>query len=344
MNYTKSYIKDYPRPSLVREPFLLLNGMWDFRFDEENKGLEKKWNSGFEKEHDIKVPFSYLTVESQVNIQKRVDVIWYQRNYTNHSILNHLLHFEGSDDYTMIWVNGIYIGDHLGGYDRFSFDITHALNYDNNVIVVRVEDDFRTDKPRGKQRWKPENFGCWYHETTGIWKSVWIEYVDTFYVKNVVFKANLDQRLLTVDYEVNQMKEELKIEIQVEFNHQIISLVSQKMQRKTDQLTFSISTDDDQFKIKTWSSDQPNLYDVKVIIKDSFKTYDQVLSYFGVTKWKSINKGIYLNDHPVYLKMLLDQGYWPQSGLTPLSEEDIIKDIILTKEMGFNGIRKHQKN
>ena len=343
MNYTKSYIKDYPRPSLVRNSFLLLNGLWDFRFDEENSGLKSNWNQGFKKEYDIKVPFSYLTVESQINIQKRVDVIWYQRIFSKNSNLNHLLHLEGSDDYTMVWVNGIFIGDHRGGYDRISFDISHALKQEDNLIVIRVEDDFRTDKPRGKQRWKPENFGCWYHETTGIWKTVWIEFVDLFYLRNVLFTTNLDQRLLTVDYELNQLKHDLSIEIYVEFNHQEVSYIEQKITRQKDKITFSIQTEDDQFKIKTWSSDNPNLYDVKIIIKDKEKVYDQVLSYFGVTKWRSIQKGIYLNDQPTYLKMLLDQGYWPESGLTPSSEEDIIKDILLTKEMGFNGIRKHQK-
>jgi hypothetical protein len=343
MNYTKSYIKDYPRPSLVRNSFLLLNGIWDFRFDEKDSGLKSNWSHGFVKEYDIKVPFSYLTIKSQVNIQKRVDVIWYQRIYKKSSNLNHILHLEGSDDYTMIWINGIYIGDHEGGYDRISYDISHALNQDDNLIVIRVQDDFRTDKPRGKQRWKPENFGCWYHETTGIWKTVWMEFVDSFHIKNIQFMANLDQRLLTVDYELNQLKNDLSIEIYVEFNHQEVSYIEQKITRLKDKITFSIQTEEDQFKIKTWSSNHPNLYDVKIIIKDKEKVYDQVLSYFGVTKWRSIQKGIYLNDQPTYLKMLLDQGYWPESGLTPNSEEDIIKDILLTKEMGFNGIRKHQK-
>jgi len=343
MNFTKSYIKDYPRPSLVRDAFLLLNGKWDFRFDEENIGLKSNWSHGFEKEFEIKVPFSYLTVESQINIQKRVDVIWYQRKIQKKSNLNHILHLEGSDDYTMIFVNGIYIGDHLGGYDRISFDITHALKEDENLIVIRVEDNFRTDKPRGKQRWKPENFGCWYHETTGIWKTVWLEFVDAFYIKELQFKVNLDERLLTVDYELNQLKSDLNLEILVEFNGQHISSLEQKISRLKDKLIFSIQTDEDQFKIKTWSSESPNLYDVKVIVKDRGKPVDLVLSYFGVTKWKSVHRGIYLNDQPIYLKMLLDQGYWPDSGLTPRSEEDLIKDILLTKEMGFNGIRKHQK-
>lgn len=342
MTFTKSYIKDYPRPSLVRKSFELLNGVWDFRFDTLNQGILDKWYMGFTKEHDILVPFSYNSIASGINLEERKDVVWYQKKFTRNSTMNHILHIEGSDDYTMIYVNGVFIGENKGAYHRISFDITHALK-DENLIVIRVQDDFNCDKPRGKQRWKNENFGCWYHETTGIWKTVWLEYVDKIYLKKIRFIPKLDERMLNVEYELNQFQENLSIELKIEFNQQLISSSSSLIMRSSDRIVLSIKTDEDQFKISTWDVSHPNLYDVTIIIRDEHRTYDCVMSYFGVTKWTTKDKGIYLNDHQIYLKMILDQGYWHDTGLTPPSEEALIKDVLLIKEMGFNGVRKHQK-
>lgn len=342
MTFTKSYIKDYPRPSLVRKSFELLNGVWDFRFDTLNQGILDKWYLGFTKEHDIIVPYAYNSIASGINLDIRKDVVWYQKRFTKNSTKNHILHIEGSDDHTMIYVNGFYIGENKGAYHRISFDITHVLK-DENLIVIRVQDDFNCDKPRGKQRWKNENFGCWYHETTGIWKTVWLEYVDKIYLKKIRFIPRLDERMLIVEYDVNQFQPNLLIELKIEFNQQVITTTSSLIMRASDSLVLSIKTDEDQFKISTWDVNQPNLYDVTIIIKDEHKTYDYVMSYFGVTKWITKEKGIYLNDNQIYLKMILDQGYWHDTGLTPPSEEALIKDVLLIKEMGFNGVRKHQK-
>lgn len=343
MNYTKSYIKNYPRPSLVRNSFLLLDGEWKFKFDKDNKGLDELWFNGLMSNLNIQVPFAYSTEKSGIHESSRIDIVWYQKNISKINEKKHILHFEGADDHTMVWVNGIYIGDHIGGYDRFSFDITHALKFEENKIVVRVQDDFRTDKPRGKQRWKNENFGCWYHETTGIWKSVWLEYVNHTYIKDIVIKPDLDHLSTMIQIEINDFSPNLWIDIEIEFNDSLIQHVKKKILSKIESIEIPLLTEEDQFKIKTWSFDHPNLYDVFIRITENQLIIDEVASYFGIRKWQSINQGIYLNYQPVYLKMLLDQGYWEKSGLTPDGEDDLIKDILLTKEMGFNGIRKHQK-
>ncbi len=343
MKYTKSYIKNYPRPSLVRNSFLLLDGEWKFKFDKDNKGINDLWFNGLKSNLNIQVPFTYSTEKSGIHESSRIDIVWYQKNISKTNEKKHILHFEGADDYTMVWVNGIYIGEHIGGYDRFSFDITHALTFEENKIVVRVQDDFRTDKPRGKQRWKNENFGCWYHETTGIWKSVWLEYVNHTYIKDLVIKPNLDHLSTMIQIEISDFTPNLWVDIEIEFNDSLIQHVKKKILSKNESIEIPLLTEKDQFKVKTWSFDHPNLYDVFIRITDNHLIIDEVASYFGIRKWQSINQGIYLNYQPVYLKMLLDQGYWDKSGLTPDGEDDPIKDILLTKEMGFNGIRKHQK-
>ena len=158
---TKHYIKDYPRPQFVRPDWELLNGEWEFAFDDEDAGLKKGWSAGFEDQRKIIVPFSYETPASGIDDETAHQVVWYCRRLrlTPEEGKRLLLHFEGSDYSTGVWLNGVFLGQHDGGYTRFSYDLTQAAREGENILAVRVKDSFSTAQPRGKQRWKPENFG-----------------------------------------------------------------------------------------------------------------------------------------------------------------------------------------
>ncbi len=139
----KSYVKDYPRPQFFRSGYELLDGVWDFAFDDNNVGEKKKWHKGFEKQHDILVPFTYETKLSGIGDETEHNYIWYQKTIViDENYQDMLLHFEGSDYTTKVWVNGDFVGMHNGGYSRFSFDITNSLQPNENIIVVKVEDFF----------------------------------------------------------------------------------------------------------------------------------------------------------------------------------------------------------
>ena len=171
------YIKNYPRPQLVRPAWTDLNGTWKFQFDDHDKGETEKWYETFpEKTLQIEVPFTYETKRSGVEDTAHHAQVWYSRSVElteeNRKGKKTLIHFEGSDFLTKLWVNGTYVGCHRGGYARFTFDITRYLHTGANDLTVKVEDSCSIEQPRGKQRWVPENFGCWYVQTTGIWKTV----------------------------------------------------------------------------------------------------------------------------------------------------------------------------
>ena len=171
------YKKDYPRPQLVRDNWTSLNGMWDFCFDDEDRGERGGWYQIWpvNQVQTIEVPFTYETKRSGIGDERAHGQVWYRRSIEADAAQlsegKHLwLHFEGSDFHTKVWVNGQYVGDHRGGYARFSFDITRFVKAKENEIVVKVEDSFDPQQPRGKQRWVKDSFGCWYVQTTGIWK------------------------------------------------------------------------------------------------------------------------------------------------------------------------------
>ena len=173
MHHVSYYKKGYPRPQQFRADYEILNGKWNFAFDENN---DKDYSGGVSGQLEINVPFVYQTEASGINVQKRVDCVWYSREVVldaKQVAGDVLLHFEGSDYKTEVWVNGKRAGEDKGAYHRLTFDVTPFVQEGKNVVAVKVTDDYDVEKPRGKQRWKDENFGCWYVDTTGIYKTGW---------------------------------------------------------------------------------------------------------------------------------------------------------------------------
>ncbi|MFD0675558.1 MULTISPECIES: glycoside hydrolase family 2 protein [unclassified Paenibacillus] len=345
----KAVRQEYPRPQFVRADWMNLNGEWDFRFDDGNLGEQQQWFNGATMDRTIIVPFSYESKASGIGEEAHHSNVWYQKKVTlpeRYKDKRAVLHFQAADYRTKVWVNGRFIGRHEGGYAAFSFDVTQALDdYANEqTIVVKIEDSLSCFQPRGKQRWKDENYGCWYTQTTGIWQTVWLEFVNVTSIGDVRITPDIDTRSVHFQYRINgSAGPRLRVETAITFQGKPVKHVSAVVDRETVSLSLDITSDIHEWRVMLWQPGQPNLYDVEFVLYDGDKPVDRVTSYFGMRKISIENGFIYLNNRPLYQRLLLDQGYWPESLLTPPSEEAIIEDIDKTLEMGFNGVRKHQK-
>jgi beta-galactosidase/beta-glucuronidase len=351
MTDSHKYIKDYPRPQWVRDEWQLLNGGWDFCFDDAFEGERKKWFNTLEgAKTTIQVPFTYETKASGIGETTFHPCVWYERHVaipTQPENKRVILHFQAVDYLAKVWVNGIYVGSHEGGYAAFSFDITDAVKPGgDNRITVRVEDSNSTMQPRGKQRWIDKNFGCWYVQTTGIWQSVWLEYVNALHVKRAKITPRLEDCAVTFDYELaNTVRsfEGLTLQTIIRFKGGLIHSTETTVDRAFLKVDISVLNDAGEWKVHTWQPDTPNLYDAEVILKKDGQPVDTVYTYFGMRRIVIKGSNILLNTWTIYQRLLLDQGYWEDTHLTPPSEEAIIEDIEKTLALGFNGVRKHQK-
>lgn len=329
---------EYPRPQFVREQWLNLNGEWEFSFD--TAVYDRK----------IIVPFAHQTEKSGVNIQDFHDVVWYRKRFDLPEEMEDsriLLHF-GAVDYSCdVWVNDIHMMHHEGGHVSFEVEITSAVRSGNNEIVVKAEDHSDDlEMPRGKQYWEEKSSGIFYTRTTGIWQTVWIEAVPQTYLKNVFMTPDLDNKSVKIEYEMDGEKAaDLEIVISyegTELTRHMISGIrnSGNCQMGLDQQGIGIWQSQEEM---CWTPEKPRLFDVAFRVVKDGETADRVTSYFGLRK-VSVSNGIFmLNNKPYFQKLLLDQGYWEESLLTAPEDEAFVTDIKLAKEMGFNGVRKHQK-
>lgn len=341
--------REHPRPQFIREAWELLDGEWQFAFDDNNEGLKNQWYKGFPESRVIQVPFTYETALSGINEQDEHKIVWYEKTISIDDFANHVLVFEGVDYYTQVWLNGQLLGDHRGGYERFSFDLGDYLVVGENKIVVRVVDSLMNEQPRGKQTWKEETFGCWYVGTTGIWKSVWLEKAHENGLELVKMTPDLDHDCIVLEPVLKnrilvKASKNYYLEAKVEFKGELVShykgLLTHEM--TLIQLDTRIRKDSN-WGTQKWSHHEPNLYDITFTLYEGEEVIDHVYAYFGMRKISIENGQILLNNENLYQRLILDQGYWQESGLTPPSVDALEKDIDLTLQAGYNGLRKHQK-
>lgn len=334
----KAPLPDYPRPQLVRsQNWKNLNGLWSYAI------TPKDQKDPVNYQGSILVPFA---VESALSgVAKTVgkdSVLWYKNTITIPAAMKGqevLLHFGAVDWQAEIFVNGKSAGQHQGGFDPFTFNITSLLKKGGTQeIKVRVWDP--TDEgpqPRGKQVRKPESI--WYTPVTGIWQTVWLEGVPKTHIIATKQTPDIDAKILTVSVNVESAQPGDQVRITAfEGKHQI----SQKEAALTEQLSLTIENP------KLWSTKTPFLYDLKIELLRKGKVIDQADSYFAMRK-SSMGKDqngiqrMLLNNEFLFQYGPLDQGWWPDGLYTAPTEEAMIFDIIKTKEMGFNMIRKHIK-
>ncbi len=332
-------LPQYPRPQMVRENWQNLNGLWNYALVA--KSEEKNIPTQFQGE--ILVPFAIESALSGVGERVGKDsVLWYQTTINVSSKLRKekiLLHFGAVDWLTDVYVNGTKVGTHRGGYDPFYFDITSALKKGTTQeIAVRVWDP-TDDGPqaRGKQVKNPE--GIWYTPVTGIWQTVWLEAVPQTYISSTNHTPDIDKKTLTVSADIANIQTTDKIRIMA-FNEN--NKIAEKTVTGNQQAVLEIADP------KLWSPDSPFLYDLRVAIIRNGKVIDEIDSYFAMRKisMKLDANGVQrmlLNNEFVFQFGPLDQGWWPDGLYTAPSEEALMFDIIKTKEMGFNMIRKHVK-
>jgi Beta-galactosidase/beta-glucuronidase len=343
---------EYPRPDFVRQDWLNLNSEWLFGFDDRNCGLTEDWihkPQQFAKK--IMVPFPFQSKLSGIGDPSSHPVIWYRRSFeipSGWAGKRIQLNFGAVDYASSVWVNGMLVGTNEGGYVPFSFDITDYLIQGENQLVLRVLDDENPNHPRGKQSAKQENWGCWYTRVSGIWQSVWLEPVANNYLKAVKLLPDLDREEVVIKFQLSNYSENTKVCFRVTFKDKLVTEAETSINKEFSYFADIVPLSEHLFKltisdIQLWSPETPDLYDLKIQVKDSGQVVDEVRTYFGMRKI-SIDKGrICLNNKPYFLRMVLDQGIWEDGIYTPQSIEEIKKDVEMTKAFGFNGARKHQK-
>lgn len=340
-------ISNYPRPQFVRDNWLNLNGEWNFLFDDDDIGEKEQFYKKFPNSIKINVPFTYETKKSGINDETAHKNIWYQKDIDINKLLDYsiIIHFEGSDFLTKLWINGNYVGMNVGGYHRFSFDITNFLVEGKNNFTIKVEDSLSKSQPRGKQRYKKESWKCWYIQTTGIWKTIWLENVSQKHILSSKIISDFDDGSVELELLTNVNEDDIIFELEAEILYHDEKINSIRLPIENDVIKYKIDicNEKSNHEIKYWSPEHPNLYDIVYRLYYNNILIDEVYSYFGMRKISIDKDKILLNNKEIYLRMVLEQGYWQDTHLTVPNEEAIINDINLTKKYGFNGIRIHQK-
>ncbi|MGN0971928.1 MAG: glycoside hydrolase family 2 protein [Aristaeellaceae bacterium] len=338
---------EHPRPDRVRSCWQTLNGQWRFAFDRDKAGRKEKWYARFPDAQRIEVPFCYQSRLSGIDSQEHCDVVWYQRTFQVPADMTarRLLHFGAVDYRADVWLNGQYLGWHEGGYTPFTFDVTDlAEPGDSCVLTVRAEDRLECDQPRGKQSFRPEPFGCWYTPVTGIWQSVWLEGVGEYYPVDFRLTPCLERGSVKVEINLNELPRSASVRLTASYQGRVaaaqeVAVLSDRMV----QTELFLCHNERLEGIHMWWPHDPCLYDLTVETLVDGRVADRVDTYFGMRKIEAVGGKVLLNNHVLVQKLVLDQGYWPDGLLTAPSDDALRRDVELTRAMGYNGARKHQK-
>lgn len=333
---------EYPRPQFVREDWVNLNGTWSYEFDFSRSGMDRRLFESEGFEGSITVPFAPQSELSGVGFKDFIPEMWYHRTLSvpdGWAGKRIILHFGAVDYIASIYIDGKIAGRHWGGSSSFDVDITRLVNPgQEHDLVVRVEDDERSGQyAKGKQCGRYDTFGCEYTRTTGIWQTVWMEPVPMTGLKDAYIVPDLDQSRFMVEPSYYGLEAGQQLRVKILDGDKVVS-------QKTVPASSQSSVDLPVKKVKTWSPESPFLYNVELEVLSADGTVtDKVLSYAGMRKVHIEGNRIFLNNEPVYLRLVLDQGFYPDGVWTAPSDDALKHDIELSMAAGFNGARLHQK-
>ncbi len=329
-------LPDYPRPQLVRAKWLNLNGLWDYAITPDSIHQPPPFAG------KILVPFPVESALSGVMTHlNEHSKLWYHRDFSVPESWRGQrvrLHFGAADWHAEVWVNGHAIGQHQGGYDAFTFDITDALRWNGlEDVSVCVTDPTEGDQPRGKQSLKPD--GIFYTSTSGIWQTVWLEPVPAVCIDRLKATPDVDANALHLRVAVNDLSDHLRVEA-------VASIGGREIARVTGLANAELILNLPNAHL--WSPDDPFLYDLQVTLMEADKPLDAVSSYFGMRKiaLSKDDQGVTrmaLNGQFVFEIGTLDQGFWPDGIYTAPTDAALRSDIEFLKKCGFNLTRKHVK-
>ncbi|HWE96034.1 MAG TPA: glycoside hydrolase family 2 TIM barrel-domain containing protein [Tepidisphaeraceae bacterium] len=348
-NSQTSSPRGYPRPQLERSNWISLNGEWEFAIDEQDRITrpgDVKWDA------TINVPFSPETPLSGVGNTGLFKGCWYRRSFdapplpAGHRLL---LHFGAVDYEATVWVNGRIVVRHEGGYTPFFADVTDLLSTEGpQTLVVHAQDDpGDLSKPRGKQDWQEQPHSIWYYRTTGIWQTVWLEVVPATRIAAVRWTPDAEQWEIGLEVQLaGEERAGLQVRVRVAFGDRVLaeddySANGNKVARRIGIPDPGI---DDYRNEMRWSPESPKLIDAQIDLCEADGTViDSITSYTAMRSISLLGDRFVLNGKPYPLRLVLNQGYWQEGGLTAPDDEAFRRDVELVKAMGFNGVRMHQK-
>lgn len=337
----------HPRPQLRRAGWTSLDGSWEFAADPDaawRAPADVRWSGR------IEVPFAPETPRSGAAAPPAMSACWYRRalDGTDLGAGSRLLLHVGAVDHTAtVWIDGALVARHEGGYTPFAADITEAVRGSGrHELVVRAEDDpADMEVPRGKQDWKPEPHAIWYPRTTGIWQPIWLERAPASRIESVAFSADLARFEIGLDVRLtggggDRLRAVLRLGDRL-LADDTYRVTGREVARRIALPDPGIGDARGDF---LWSPSRPNLIDVELtLLDDGGRALDTALSYTALRSVSTAGGRVLLNGYPIELRMVLAQGYWRDSGLTAPDDGALRRDVELIKELGFNGVRLHQK-
>ena len=324
---------EHPQPQMERSAWRSLNGAWQFAFDFGRSGLDRHFERRDALDTTITVPFCPESVLSGVHYTDFIPAVWYARAFTltpEELSGRVLLHFGAVDYEAHVFVNGEPAGTHRGGYTSFCFDITDLCRAGENRLSVYAEDDNRSGKqPHGKQCESFDSQGCDYTRTTGIWQTVWLEFVPETYIQSVQYYSNITEGTLLVQAKLCGAG---TFTVKASFEGRPCGEASARAENGFAAVTLPLS------ELHLWDVGRGNLYDLTLTFGG-----DSVKSYAGMREVRIEGRSVLLNGRPVFQRLVLDQGFYPDGIYTAPDESALVRDIELSLAAGFNGARLHQK-
>jgi beta-galactosidase/beta-glucuronidase len=332
---------EHPRPDLYRGNWISLNGEWQFEIDKMDDGEARGLTHGKDLNGRITVPFCPESKLSGIGLgnTERLKNVWYRRMFDLPTAMQGKrvrLHFGGVDYKTWVYINGQLVGTHIGENVAFNFDVTKWLKDGSNELVVKVLDDMWGGlQPTGKQS-HDQSEGCVYTRTTGIWQPVWLEGVGSSYIENISVVPDPDNSRVLITAKINGKDKNIKIKAEAYADGKLMGseIVTSSLQNS---MVLNLK------EKKLWEPGSPFLYDLKFTLFSGKDKIDEVNSYFGLRKIAIEGRKILINDKPVFQRLILDQGFYPDGLWTAPSDEALKKDIEMSMACGYNGARLHQK-